>query len=443
MGHLRQSAIREARDPAFAILLAAIGVSLVKATDQPGLSVGLAATSLRIVLSDVLLACLAVALALRIVRTRTYPRRAALLTITALAFAALILTTALANGSTAFVAGGKLVSLAALLVGCAVLIDSTDRLWIVILLILVVTAAAVAWGLVGFARHPGSRQASFLGEHDLAALSTACLIVFLAALHCRHRLSHLPVVAGVVGCVGILLGAALASLLSLYMAIVVLIVMAAFRRSLRLRSVAITMLIALVITGGTYSLRAGDLGFLQQWFAPVENPQPGQYAGSWSQRLIFVYIGGRIFVEHPALGTGWWGNLPPSEYARFLPDARRRFPDQPSRYFPPAGGSFIPQQTFDQVAYELGVVGIALFLTLLVAAGRDAVRSARGWRPGDTDELAAYLGAPWLASLIGAIAGSALFGGTPMAALFWLTFGLIAALSVLAAAGTRKAGTAG
>ena len=71
------------------------------------------------------------------------------------------------------------------------------------------------------------------------------------------------------------------------------------------------------------------------------------------------------------------------------------------------------------------------------------MRSARGWRPGDTDELAAYLGAPWLASLIGAIAGSALFGGTPMAALFWLTFGLIAALSVLAAAGTRKAGTAG
>ncbi len=32
---------------------------------------------------------------------------------------------------------------------------------------------------------------------------------------------------------------------------------------------------------------------------------------------------------------------------------------------------------------------------------------------------------------MGAIAGSALFGGTPMAALFWLTFGLVGALSVL------------
>ena len=90
------------------------------------------------------------------------------------------------------------------------------------------------------------------------------------------------------------------------------------------------------------------------------------------------------------------------------------------------------------------MVGIALFLALLVAAGRDAVRSARGWRPGEPDELAAYLGAPWLASLVGAIAGSALFGERRWLALFWLTFGLIAALSVLATslARTPEAGTA-
>jgi hypothetical protein len=200
----------------------------------------------------------------------------------------------------------------------------------------------------------------------------------------------------------------------------------------------ITLVIAAVLTGGTYSLRAGDLGFLQQWFAPVEDAQPGQYAGSWSQRLIFVYIGGRIFLDRPALGTGWWGELPPSEYAQFLPDARRRFADQPTRYFPPANGSFIPQQTFDQVAYELGIVGIGLFLALLLTAAKASLRSAPAWASGHPDELAAYLGAPWLASLVGAIAGSALFGGTPIAALFWLTFGLVGALSVLAAASGRK-----
>src|SRR5690349_8413924 len=115
MGHLRQSTMREARDPAFALLLAAIGASLIKAVDQPGFEVGLAGTSVKIVLSDLLLAGLVVAVVLRLTRTRTYPRRARLLTITAAAFAFLILATGLANGGTAFVAAGKLVSLTALL----------------------------------------------------------------------------------------------------------------------------------------------------------------------------------------------------------------------------------------------------------------------------------------------------------------------------------------
>jgi hypothetical protein len=437
MGHLRQSAMREARDPIFALFLASIAASLIKATEQPGLTITLAGTSVRLVPGDLLLALLAVVIAGRVFRNRSYPRPAVVLTAAAAALAFLVLITGLANGGTAFVTAGKLVMLGVLLVASVVLIDTVDRLWVVTLLIVIVTTAAVAWGLVGFAQHPGDRQASFLGEHDLAALSTASLVVGLAALHCRHRLSRLPLAAGIVGCVGIVLGAALASLLGLYLAGAALIGIAALRRSLRLRSVVITVLVALALTGATYSLRSSELGFLQQWFAPAENAKPGQYAGSWSQRLIFVYVGGRVFLANPLLGTGWWGELPPSEYARFLPAARARFPDQPPRYFPPADGSFIPQQTFDQVAYELGIVGIALLLAMVVTASRDSLRTARRWPRGGPDELAAYLAGPWLASLLGVIAGSALFGGTPIAALFWLTFGLVAASSVLATSLSR------
>jgi hypothetical protein len=308
-----------------------------------------------------------------------------------------------------------------------------------VLLLVVITAVAVAWALVGFAQHPGHRQAAFLGEHDLAALSTACLAVWLATLFAGYRRDRLPRVAGVIGALGIVLGAALASLLGLYLAAAALVVAAAMRGSLRLRPVGITVLVAVVLTGATYSLRARDLGFLQQWFAPAEDAKPGEYAGSWSQRLIFVYIGGRIFVEHPVLGTGWWGNLPPSEYARFLPAARVRFPDQPPRYFPPANGVFIPQQTYDQVLYELGLVGIAALAALIGIAARDALRAVSSWPRGDPDELEAFLAAPWLASLLGAIAGFALFGGTPMATLFWLTFGLVGSLCALARQGTRPA----
>ena len=442
MAYLRHSTISEARDPAFALLLAAIAVSFVRAVDQPGLDIAAGSVSVKVTPGDLIIGALAIVLATHIIRTHSYPRLIGALTVSAIAFAALILLTAVPNGGTALVAAAKLVELTTLFVGCALLIDSVDRFWVVTLLIVAVTALAVVWGLAGFAKHPGGRQGAFVGEHDLAALSTASLVIGLAALHCRHRLARLPLAATIVGSLGIVLGAALASLLGLYLATVALIAISAARGTLKLRAVVITIALVLALTGATYEMRAGELGFLQQWFAPAENAQPGQYAASWSQRLIFAYIGGRVFLDRPVLGTGWWGDLPPREYARFIPDARARFPDQPPRYFPKPDQPFIPQQTFDQVGYELGIVGLALLLAVIAIAARDSLRSARRWPSGERDELAAYLALPWLASLLGAIAGSALFGGTPMAGLFWLTFGLIAALSVLATDVARRAGPA-
>ena len=172
-------------------------------------------------------------------------------------------------------------------------------------------------------------------------------------------------------------------------------------------------------------IRAGDLGFLQAWFGKPET-RPGQYAASWSQRLIYAYIGGRVFVAHPVLGTGWWGELPPKEFAQYVPAARHRFADQPPNYFPPADKPFIPQQTWDQILYELGVIGGAAMLATLVALGRASVRAAR------RGAALAAIPAAWLAASIGALAGEGLFGGTPLAASFWLVAGVVLAMSIAA-----------
>ena len=86
---------------------------------------------------------------------------------------------------------------------------------------------------------------------------------------------------------------------------------------------------------------SGELGFLNEWFGSTQK-RPGQYAASWSQRLIFAYVGGRVFLDHPVLGTGWYGELPPKEFARYLPDAQRAFPDQPAHYFPQPTGDLHP-----------------------------------------------------------------------------------------------------
>ena len=76
--------------------------------------------------------------------------------------------------------------------------------------------------------------------------------------------------------------------------------------------------------------------------------------------------------------------------------------------------------------YELGILGAALFVALGVLTVRTAWRVGRLWPAGGIDEIVAPLPLAWTGSLIGAIAGAALFGGIPITAIFWLTIGLVA-----------------
>jgi hypothetical protein len=184
------------------------------------------------------------------------------------------------------------------------------------------------------------------------------------------------------------------------------------------------------VTAGTLGLRSGELGFLQSWFGPPPET-PGQYAASWSHRLVYAYIGGRVFLDNPLVGTGWEGELPPPDYTQYLADARERFDDQPPHYFPPEDDTFIPQQTYDQVLMQLGLLGAAVFLVLGTLTVRRSLAAARHWRRGRFEEQAS-IPVGWVAAIGGALAGAALFGGSPLAALFWLTIGVAAAAPTLA-----------
>jgi hypothetical protein len=403
------------RSPKLAVLLVATALCLVRARDQPGLDVGLGGTTATIVPGDIaLLVLLAVALA-------SLPRRPWpwLVLGAAGVLCALVVVTGATNGTPALVASVKLAELAVLGLAAFALIRTYAGLESLVDVLLVFTLVADVVAGVEIVSNGGGRQASFLGEHDFAALATLPLLYGLVLVFEERRGARaaLALVAGAVGCI---FGAALASLVGLYLGAAAVVVVAAMRSRLRMRPVAVTALVVAVVTAGTLMLRSGELGFVQSWFGkPAE--RPGQYAASWSQRLIYAYVGGRVFLDHPLAGTGWYPRLPPSEYVRYLPDARRRFSDQPERYFPPTDGLFIPQQGYDQVLYELGIVGAAALLAMLFGAGRAAARTARVAAP-----LAA-LPAVWLAAAIGAVAGEGLFGGTPLAALFWLVTGVVIA----------------
>jgi hypothetical protein len=430
MAGLRHSELwRSGKDPLFILFLVTLALSLTRARDQPSLDLG----SVSVVPGDVAIAALALGLLLRVTRGQRPPRAAWPTLLAAAAFSAWLLATAIPNGTDALVTAVKLVELGVLGLAAVVLLTTGERLWLLVAAIVAIDTVAVAWAIVGFIGDPGKRQASFVGEHDLAALSTMVLVIGLAQLYARDaRLGRLPLVAGIVGALGVTLGAAVASLLGLYLAVLALVVVGAMRGTRLLRPFALTALVAVAITGGTYGLRSGDLTFLDRWFGIGEEQQAGEGGGSVSQRLIFVYIGGRIFLDSPLAGTGWYGNLPAGEYARYLRAARERFPDQPAHYFPQEDGVYVPQQTYDQILYELGIVGVVLFLALLVAAARAAIATSRVWPAADPDTTPPYIPLAWMASLLGTLAGAALFGGSPIAAIFWLTLGVSAACAALA-----------
>lgn len=404
-----------ARDVPFLIFLATVPLALLRAIDLPSVGIG----SLDVTIADVFLLATAVLAALRLREGRRLP--SPWLLGAGAAFAALLLLSALPNGGDAFSAAAKIAAYAALALGVAAFVDSAERLHAFLAVLVVWATAAAAWAFVGFLTSDRGRQGSFMGEHDMAALATLAAAVGLARLHGRTGHPGWIAVAGLAaGLVGTVLGASLASLIGLYLACAIVLALAARRRSLRLAPAALTVALAVVATAGTLALRQGELGFLQEWFGtPSDNP--GENAASWSHRLIYTYVGGRIFLDKPLLGTGWHGLLPPEEFARYVPDARERFPDQPPHYFPPTDQGFIPQQTYDQILFELGLVGAAVFLVLAGLAVWRAAMAARR-RVGER----AYLPAAWLGALAGALAGAALFGGSPLTAMLWLTIGLVA-----------------
>jgi O-antigen ligase len=418
---LPPSAARWRDDVPFLVFLATVPLCLLRAKDLPSVEVG----PLDVTIADVFLAATALLALVRLRERRRLP--APWLLGAAFAFGALLVVTALPNGSDALTAAGKIAELGALTLGAALFLDSSQRVRAFLGVVVVFATVAAAWAFLGFLTSDRGRQAGFMGEHDMAALATLAAAVGLARLHARRgRSPGWVAIAGLTaGLVGAVLAASLASLIGIYLTCLVVLVLSARRRDLRLGSALVTVALATVATAGTLALRQGELGFLQEWFGtPSDNP--GANAASWSHRLVYTYIGGRIFLDHPLLGTGWHGLLPPEEFARYVPDARRRFPDQPSNYFPPTDEGYIPQQTYDQVLFELGLVGAALFVVLAgLAIWRAAVAARR--RPGEH----AYLPSAWLAALAGALAGAALFGGSPLTAMLWLTLGFVAAESDL------------
>ena len=289
------------RSPPFALLIVTLAFALVRARDQPGLNVSFGSTTASIVPGDILLAALACVAVWTIVRTGL-PAGSAAAALSAGAFGLLVLGTAAANGSTAFVAGAKLIELTVLGLGAAVFVRTRDRLEAIVDVLIIFTIAADLVGVVRFVTN-GGRQASFLGEHDFAALATLPLLYGLIRLFTGGARTR-TVVAIVAGSVGCVLGAALGEPAR-----------AVSRGGSAPRRRRCAAVVDVARRRCTCRRRRGRDG--RDARHPRRRPrlsavvvrQAGIPAGPVRRQLepaaVYAYVGGRVFLAHPMLGTGW------------------------------------------------------------------------------------------------------------------------------------------
>lgn len=420
---------------------------------QPSWSIDVGSTDVNVMLSDLaVLACGAVGLAAA-VRRGLAPLRAGLpvLLLGGALLAVILVSTAYGAAigdeyrfAKHLVTALKFSEYALLALAAPLVIRRREELTPLLVTLTLWSAAASVGAVLQFlglvneleGRRPGQREPSFVGLHDLAALSGATLAIGLAAIALGpvRGAWHVPgtgnktltIVAGVAGAVGLVLSGALAGFVGLVAAAVAAAGLARLRGTLTVQRLGAVAGVVVLVGAGIFALREADMRAFIRFLGVQPARDTDTFAGeSYVQRLVLGYIGTRIFFDRPVLGAGWQATSEQETYGPFLPDARRRYPDAPDLAFPSPEHPWGVQNAYIQAAAELGVVGLAVFLGLfaagLVVAGRAAARA-----PPIT-ALAASLPILWLLVTMGVWLGLGLVAGIPLVGLHWLALGLAAA----------------
>jgi O-antigen ligase len=425
------------------VLAASIPFVFLHERFQPEASLGIGSTTLDVRLSDLailLVVAAAIVSAVRLGAARLVPGRA--LWISGAALLAWLTFEALRPVSLDdesfadhLVTLVKLGEYALLAVAVPLLVRRRQDLTILLGALVLWAAVATAVALLQFfgldvfdAWNAGWRQPSFLGHHDLAALSAIALSVAAAGIVASRRnlpLSSLFVTALVAGLLGLVLAGSLAAVGGLTAGAIVVAIAARSRFAPSPRQLAALAAVVLAVAGGVTAVRGDALeDFLR--FVGVRGDDPPVGVETYSQRTVLAYIGLRIFQDNPVAGVGWQRSASADVFEPYVPDARERFPDVVELAFPARGREWGVQNLYVQMLADAGVIGLALLLAVggagLLLAWRTARHAATPWAVG-----AGLVSLGALLTLAGEWASLGIVSGIPLQAATSLMLGLAAA----------------
>ncbi len=424
--------------PAEALALAAsVPFLFLHATYQPSVSVGVGSTSIDATLADAAIACVLVAAGLRARREGWQPLVRARVVLGLAAAFLLVCAVSLATPSLLgeeydlarhAISLAKFAWYATLLPATVLLVRSTRDLVPLLRAVVAWSVAATSWGLLQFlgivaefeGKRPGQREPSFVGIHDLAALSGAALVVGaigVALGEGRPAGRRWSLVALATGALGVVLSGAMTAVLGLWLAVAAILLGARAVGVLRARRALALAGVIVLVTAGTATMRASTIERFAE-FIGIRDRVEQTGVESYAHRTLLAYIGGRIWLDRPVTGVGWQASSEEWAFGPFLDDARARFPSEPDQAFPSPEHPWGIQMLYLQVAADLGVVGIAFLAGLAAAAVAAGIRGLRS-------SPAALVGLGWLCVAAGVWTGIGLVAGLPLGALTWIAFGLV------------------
>ena len=419
------------------VLAAAVPFLFLHATYQPTLSLDVGSTSLDVTLADVAIGATVVAALLRATREGWQPLARAP---GILAFAAALVLVAGLSLVTPSLLGeeydvgvhaisvAKFAWYACLLPAMVLLVRSVRDAVPLLRAVVAWSVAATAVGLLQFlglvaefeGKRPGQREPSFVGIHDLAALSGAALVVGAAGIALgdgRPVGRRWSLAAVATGALGVVLSGAMTAVLGLWLAVAAVLLSTRALGLLRARRALALVGVVLLVTAGTAAMRADTIERFAE-FVGLRDRTEQTGVESYAHRTLLAYIGGRIWLANPLTGVGWQASSEEWAYGPFLEDAHERFPDEPEQAFPAPERPWGIQLLYLQVAADLGVAGVAALLGLAatgLAAGIRGIRSSP----------VPLVGLGWALVAAGVWAGIGLVPGLPLGALTWLAFGLV------------------
>jgi O-antigen ligase len=276
--------------------------------------------------------------------------------------------------------------------------------------------------------NPGWRQPSFLGHHDLAALSALALGFVIAGIACTRRLlpaRRLFVVALVAGVLGAIVAGSLAAAIGFAIGALVATLVSRLRFEPSRRRIVAVVAVVAVVGAGVTAMRADSLEEFVRFLGISERRDP-EGVETYSQRTVLAYIGVRIWEDNPIIGVGWQRSAREEVFQPYVADARERFPDVNELAFPAPGREWGVQNLYVQMLADAGAIGLVLLIAVgaggFVLAWRTVVHGSRPWGVGTG--VATICG---LLTLAGEWGSLGIVAGIPIQAATCLVLGLAAA----------------